>query len=244
MERSLKMACGIYMYENKGTGQKYIGQSVNIQKRKWEHLHNPSSTSHIDKAIAKYGEEAFNFSIIEECSADQLDYREQYWIDFYDSIKNGYNIREGGTSMRGEKNASAVLSEKQVMEIIQLLEEGKLTNGEISKSYNVSLNTIDLINRCQIWSYLHKHTKNIRNESYVSDVPFNSGENNKTSRYKEATIKAIIYDIEHTKTSLAQLARNYNVSESLVYDLNRCRTWTYLHNYKKNIRREFSDLST
>lgn len=34
------MACGIYMYENKNTGKRYIGQSTNIRKRKWEHLHN------------------------------------------------------------------------------------------------------------------------------------------------------------------------------------------------------------
>lgn len=232
------MACGIYMYENKNTGKRYIGQSTNIRKRKWEHLHKPSSTSYIDKALAKYGEEAFNFSIIEECCASQLDDREKYWIQFYNTIETGYNIREGGQSMRGEKNVMAVLTEVQVLSIIKLLKEGKLSNNDIAKEFNVSLNTIDLINRCQTWTHMHNHKINIRNESHSSAVPIRAGENNKSAKYKEKTIKAIIQEIETTETSLVQIAKKFNVSEDLVYDISRCRTWKYLHNYKKNIRKE------
>ena len=28
-------------------------------------------------------------------------------------------------------------------------------------------------------------------------------------------------------------------SLNILYDINRCRTWTYLHSYKKNIRSEY-----
>ena len=54
------MTCGIYLIENKKTGQKYIGLSENIEKRWYSHIHSPNlKTSYIDKAIRKYGKEKF-----------------------------------------------------------------------------------------------------------------------------------------------------------------------------------------
>lgn len=38
-----------------------------------------------------YGEENFNFEIIENCKMDELKERENYYIVKYDSIENGYN---------------------------------------------------------------------------------------------------------------------------------------------------------
>ena len=50
------MVCGIYMIENKNTGQKYIGQSVDINRRYREHIRGSNiSHSYIDDAIQKYG---------------------------------------------------------------------------------------------------------------------------------------------------------------------------------------------
>lgn len=58
----------------------YIGQSTNIQKRYAQHLydakHRPERSTSIDRAIAKYGIDNFNFTIIEECKEDQLDEKE------------------------------------------------------------------------------------------------------------------------------------------------------------------------
>ena len=48
---------GIYMYENKIDHKKYIGQSVNIAKRRWEHLHSPSVSSKFDNYLRKVGED-------------------------------------------------------------------------------------------------------------------------------------------------------------------------------------------
>lgn len=43
----------------------------------------------------------FEFSIIEECTADNIYKREIHWIDFYDSFKNGYNRTLGGEGGNG-----------------------------------------------------------------------------------------------------------------------------------------------
>ena len=52
----------------------------------------------IDKEIAIYGIDAFSVEIIEQCtSKEELNERERYYINYYDSIApNGYNMSYGG----------------------------------------------------------------------------------------------------------------------------------------------------
>lgn len=89
------------MYENKQNHKKYIGQSINIEKRRWEHWQKPSPYSRFDRILHCLGEEAFTFQILEECPPDQLDRREQYWIEFYHTTTKGYNLTGGGQNYRG-----------------------------------------------------------------------------------------------------------------------------------------------
>lgn len=44
----------------------------------------------------KYGVEHFHIELIEEVPIDQLSQKEIYWIDYYNSYKNGYNATYGG----------------------------------------------------------------------------------------------------------------------------------------------------
>lgn len=94
--------CGIYQYINKINNKSYIGQSINIQKRYREHKNaafNPNNKDYdqtIHRAIRKYGLENFDFVILEECSPEELDQKEVYWIAYYDTYHNGYNETEGG----------------------------------------------------------------------------------------------------------------------------------------------------
>lgn len=51
----------------------------------------------IHQAIRKYGEDSFEWSIIDQAySQEDLDEKEIYWIDYYDSYRNGYNMTLGG----------------------------------------------------------------------------------------------------------------------------------------------------
>ena len=50
--------------------------------------------------MRKYGIENFSFELIEECTQDELDDKEQYWIKYYDSFKNGYNNTIGGNGRK------------------------------------------------------------------------------------------------------------------------------------------------
>lgn len=235
---------GIYMYENKINGKKYIGQSTNIERRRKEHIKWPSSYSRFDLELKNIGEDQFNFTILEECTVEDLDNKEKYWISYYDSINTGYNLTPGGQSYRGEENPAARLKEEEVCQIIILLAEHKLKNQEIANLFKVSRSTIDQINRCKIWCHLHQYKNNIRNENLIREGRGHStlgGENNPIAKISEKEAKHIITLLEKDVRSLAQISREDNISLNILYDINRCKTWKYLHNYKNNIRNEFKE---
>lgn len=48
------------------------------------------------RASQKYGEENFEWAILEECEDNELNEREIYWIAYYDTYNNGYNATKGG----------------------------------------------------------------------------------------------------------------------------------------------------
>ena len=81
----------------------YIGQTIRgIEKRRQQHLidvRNNYDSYAFHAAIRKYGEEAFDWTVLEFDihTYDELNEREKYWIQEKNSrIPNGYNMNAGG----------------------------------------------------------------------------------------------------------------------------------------------------
>lgn len=89
----------IYKAQNKVNGKIYIGKTNNLPKRIREHTRYDVHNGLIfHKAIEKYGEENFDWEIIDSTEdfqkANEL---ESYYIKKYNSFKpNGYNMTFGG----------------------------------------------------------------------------------------------------------------------------------------------------
>ena len=101
--------CGIYKITNLKNNKVYIGQSTDIKARwnnhKLELKNNSHRNSHLQNAFNKYGEEAFEFRILEETFEENIDDAEEYWIDYFDSTNpnKGYNLRQGASSYKHRK---------------------------------------------------------------------------------------------------------------------------------------------
>lgn len=144
IESVINMSIGIYKIENLMTGKVYIGQSIHIEVRWQEHC-RPSTNSIISRAIRKYGKENFSFEILEECSIEELDYKEEYYIHQYNSIvPNGYNIEDKND---GNKNYYVNYSKEDFDNIVFDIKTTSLSFLEIAHKYNVDLSTIYYINR-------------------------------------------------------------------------------------------------
>lgn len=93
---------GIYCIENISTNKKYIGQSVDIHTRWCHHRSELKNHTHfndyLQKSWDKYGEDDFKFYVIEYCDICELDDKENYYIDLYNTTDRdfGYNLKTGG----------------------------------------------------------------------------------------------------------------------------------------------------
>lgn len=97
---------GIYLITNTINGMQYVGQSVDISQRWSQHkttAKNIKETADLYQAMREYGIDNFTCEVIEECSKEQLNEREIYWIDYYDTFYHGYNMTRGGQGKDGWK---------------------------------------------------------------------------------------------------------------------------------------------
>lgn len=123
---------GIYCVENMINHKKYIGLSKDIHRRWLEHKRVPFNKNSKEyhyplyNAIRKYGIENFNFYVIEETSEELLQEREKFWIDYFQSDKDGYNLTKGGefSCLSGEKHPLAKLTQDEVKFCRQKYAEG------------------------------------------------------------------------------------------------------------------------
>ena len=89
---------GIYMWTSP-SGKSYIGQSVNLQKRKCAFLcfGDRYGGQKINRARKKYNNKRYwKYKVLEYCDISKLNEREIYYIRLYDTINNGYNCESGG----------------------------------------------------------------------------------------------------------------------------------------------------
>lgn len=95
-----KPITGIYKITNIETQQIYIGQSKNIRERWREHckaglqIDTPGNNK-LYSSMIQFGLNNFTFELMEQCSIDNLNERENYWIEFYKSCDYGLNSNKG-----------------------------------------------------------------------------------------------------------------------------------------------------
>lgn len=91
----------IYKITNVINGKSYIGKTLSSIENRWKEHCSDSKKRKNEKrplysAMNKYGIENFKIEQIEECSDNIVDEREVYWIEYYQTFKQGYNATKGG----------------------------------------------------------------------------------------------------------------------------------------------------
>lgn len=204
----------IYKITNNINGQVYIGQSIHPEVRWAEHRKNKHSK--IGKAIQKDGFENFSFQIIE--FAGNYTERENYWIDFYNSIEMGYNASKAVYAPLTIENN--LLEEETVRRIETLLLDPKKTYEDIMKEVGCASETITKINR-------GLHVFSLKNREY----PISNRYNN--TKYNKDIVLLIIEDLKYTDLTIKEIAEKYQITnKDKVSEINLGKH----HNCPENVR--------
>lgn len=120
---NFKIKGDIYIIVNDINNKVYIGQTrEGIEERFKRHCRNyQDSKGSIDYDITFYGKEHFKIKLIEKVFLKDLDEREKYWINFYNSYKKGYNRTIGG-------DGGGIYTQEEINKALSLYYQGKPMN--------------------------------------------------------------------------------------------------------------------
>lgn len=131
----------IYKISNKINGMCYIGKTKNtLQERLRTHFQKHSNCVKLKAAFEEFGIENFSIEILESnIPFNQLDLKEVYYIKLYDSVKNGYNIKEGNKNFKGRD--FHIISNEIKVKVIQEYKNGVPANL-ISEHFKICLTSV------------------------------------------------------------------------------------------------------
>ena len=206
----------IYKFTNKINGQSYIGKTIRpLYVRYNEHRRDCKKYLKDDKnkniplynAVGSYGGwHNFTLEIIEkDIPLEEIDEKEQYYISFYNTYKDGYNATLGGEGGR----TSSKLNDDAVSLIIQMLldENNLLSIPQIAKSFDINPSVISCINCGKAW-YNVALDYPLRKYSVIGLT------------IDKNTYAQIIDEIKNSDTPLKEIATTYNLSEAQMTAIN------------------------
>lgn len=196
---------GIYKITNQINGKCYIGKSVDIYNRWIRHRSrafqegDQQYNCYLYRSIRKYGLDNFIFEIIEECTFEDLNSREIFYIDFYHSFDKtyGYNMTRGGDGTL----------KQDYEEVCDLWSKG-YTVSDIAKAINGSRNTV-------------KNILKVCNANYSEDVSRKRGIKKKSYAINQYDLNSIFIK---KWDSARQIERELHIDHS---DVIKCCNWIH-----------------
>lgn len=223
----------IYCILNKLNGNRYVGSAINFYKRKYAHLfalkNNKHHSSYLQNAWNKYGEDMFEFMVLEEVeNKEELIIKEQWWLD---NSECNYNICKIAGSTLGRECSDE--TKKKISES----NSGKRTEKQIEaqKKRRKPVDQYDLLgNFIKSWTstqeagdFLEKNHKDI--------IKAACGKSNCAHGFRWAYLGEELKDIKrnnhkfihqydkkgnYIKTwyTIAEASKYYNISHSCIVD--------------------------
>lgn len=187
---------------------------------------NETGLTGIDRAIQLYGKENFLVEQIEECNNDQLNDRERFWINYYDSYKTGYNLTTGG-----QENTSAIFNDEEIQQIIEAYKELKSTI-KVAQQFNCSDHTISNILNANHIPMIGPRGGNNPQNIIGKGKPFKEGDGVKPVKIVELNLdfpslkecSQWLIDNNYTKSKRMEMVRKHlsqilHTNEKMCYNL-------------------------
>ena len=202
----------IYAYKKK-TEQKivYFGQTSNLKRRRYQHeitdpYHEKVKEYNfpLSRGIRKYGIEEYECLVLEDnIPESEIDDREKYWINYYDTYEDplGYNLTPGGKS-----GSRYYKFEKSIINLAKsLIKEGR-PFSEIKEIAGISIEHLSEINTGK------RHFD--ENENYPLNIM------TRGRKTTEEEVNNIYSLLKEGQLTIREISKKINVSESVVSSIN------------------------
>lgn len=124
-----KVSC-IYCIFSKEKMIPYIGSTVNLQRRIQRHREGLRKNSHFSKYLQrvfnKYSKDDIWIFVIEECDELNIQDKERFWIEYFDSIQNGFNASYDTQRNFVNEDIKKIIKEKNSKPILMFNLDGSL----------------------------------------------------------------------------------------------------------------------
>lgn len=222
----------IYAYKKRSNDQiVYIGQTVNLKTRHLQHIkydpYNKNKKEYnypLSRGIRKYGEEEYELIILESnLKKDELDEREKYWINKYNTYWNGYNQTLGGNSF----SSKPIFTEEKIDQVISMLQQEEYSYKDIISKTGISMTHIYNINNgIRRRKNDIKYPIRTKNTKHTKGLKFSPKENQEIHEL-----------ISKSDLSFIEISKKYNCIPETIQAINNGDTQNYkLPNYSYPLR--------
>lgn len=226
---------GIYKITNKINQDAYIGQSTQIEERFKEHKKSYNwereENKKLYQAFKDFGLNNFSFEVLEECSIEELNNKEQYYINLYKTYPNQYNMTPGGQFNSGECHPSHKLTEKDIIDI-RTRYNNKERKQDVYFLYNTRIGEsgFSKIWKGETWKTIMPEVYTKENKDFHLHNTSNSGSKNGRSKLTEEDVR-ILRTRKKNGESLSEVYKDYQ--DKLTYKSFE-NVWSY-RNWKNII---------
>lgn len=212
---------GVYKIINNTNGKYYIGSTkMKVRLRLNHHMqalrNNRHKNTYLQRAWNKYGEESFSFTVLENCTKNEVYQREQHYLDSRD-ITLSYNINP---------NATGFAECEETLE--RLKKSHEIYNDKASSYYSKVKNKELTLN--EVPAKYHNSIK-----AWASNVPWNKGKKYNSTDHLKVKHKFT----EKSKIRCKNVSENFRESADVIYVYDK--DWNFIDSFRS--AKDLQDLS-
>ncbi|QKE56343.1 endonuclease [Bacillus phage YungSlug] len=198
----------IYKITNIKSNKVYIGQTHKFKSRKAKHIRKLKAGEHRIESLQKdwdsYGETNFSFDVIKECTPEEADELERYYVRLFNATNSnyGYNSESGG--IIGTNHSEK--SKRKMSDAHKNLDNPEKRSKRLSE--------------------LHKG-KEISEEQRKLISDKNAGEGNGRALLTTVEVLEILSELKKGK-SLTELAERFGVKRRVIRRIKNGETWAHV----------------
>lgn len=218
---------GIYGIKNKVNNNIYIGKTgMNFGDRWDSHRSllrgNKHFNQYLQRAWNKYGEENFEFVVIEDCSANELNDKERYYIQLYREQNLSYNLADGGEGGGFLGKHLSEETKRKIGDKNRINMTGRILSDETKAKMSISQKE-----RYEQWTEEERIAWGILSSERASGYKWNEESRNKMIGNKNSAT--------HTKDEIREIRKMYEVDNMSCREIADYfhESYTYIYNIIK-----------